>query len=106
MKAAYAIHEIVVSKERITPKTVIELEDEVFAELEGLGAVREAEADEISIAGLSKPAPVKAPAKTAAEKKAEAAAAKAAEEAAAAKAAEVAPTVDPDETDADLLGNK
>ena len=106
MKIAYTINELVFPKGRIAPKTVIELEDKVFDELEAMCAVRAAEADEIAIAGLSAPAP--APKLTAAEKKA----AKKAEEeaAAAAKKAEedAAAAADPDvvpNPDADLLGD-
>lgn len=109
MKAAYAIHELVVNKERITPNSVIELEDAAFAELEALGAVRAAEDDEIAISGLTtSAAPVVEKKLTAAEKKAQKKAEEDAAAAAAKKAEEDAAAVDPDVTEpngeADLLG--
>lgn len=111
MKIAYALHELVVKKERITPNSVIELEDSEFAELEALSAVRAAEDDEIAIAGLGKPSVPAAPKQTAAEKKAAAAAQKKADDEAAAakKAEEDAGAADPEvvadpNAEADLLG--
>lgn len=128
MKAAYTIHELIVKGERVAPKTVIELSDDAFAELDAMGAVRAAEKDEIAIAGLAVAeapvaetkavSPVKPAPKSAADKRAEkaareteaAAAEKAAKEAEAAAAAKVVEsgnqTVDPDETESDLLGGK
>ena len=120
------IHEVVMGKERNAPKTVLSLEDKAFDELESMGAVREATADEVAIAGfapVAAPAPAKVEAAAAkkpskkelaaaaeAEKKAEDAA-KAAEvqkqaeadraAAEAAATAAAAPSVDPD----DLLSN-
>ena len=126
MKTAYTIHELVLGGERVSPNSVVELEEKVFAELEALGAVREATEDEAAIAGLGeKKAAAAGPATTttrptAAEKKAAAAAKKAEEEAAAAaaaakksedeaSAAAAAGATDPDvvpdpNADADLLG--
>ena len=99
MKIAYTIHELVLASERVSPKSVVELDDKTFAELADLGAVRDATGDEIVIAGLTASAPAPAPKPTAAEKKAAAAAQKKADEAAAA---------DPDVTEpngeGDLLG--
>lgn len=110
MKTAYAIHELVLDTDRISPNSVIELDDKTFAELDAMGAVREATADEAAIAGLTaKPAAstaAQAPAtkKTAAEKKAE----KKAEEDAAAAAKKAEEEADPDVTEqtgeSDLLG--
>lgn len=102
MKAAYTIHELVVKCERVSPKTVIELDDDAFAELESLDAIRPATSDEIAIAGLSAPVAEKVEKKpTAAEKKAAKEAAKAAE-----AQPQPEPTVDPDERDSDLLGGQ
>lgn len=109
MKIAYTIHELVLASERVSPKSVVELDDKTFAELADLGAVRDATGDEIVIAGLtaSAPAPAPAPKPTAAEKKAAAAAQKKADEEAAAAAAAAA-AADPDVTEpngeGDLLG--
>jgi len=125
MKAAYLIHEVVLKSERLAPSSVIELDDDTFAELETLGAVREATDAEAGFAvPQSKPAE---PAKKAAAKtgkketKADAdAAAKAQADAdatvkaqadadAAAAAADTKPDSDPDvaaAADADLLDGK
>lgn len=79
MKAAYALHEIVLGKDdRKSPGSVLlDLDEDTYAELEALGAIREATDDETAIAGGS----VKAKSKDKAEKadkKAAKAAAKAA----------------------------
>lgn len=104
MKAAYTIHELVVKGERVSPKTVIELDDDAFAELESLDAIRPATSDEIAIAGLSAPVAEKVEKKpTAAEKKAAKEAAKAAE---AQPQPQPEPSVDPDERDSDLLDDQ
>jgi hypothetical protein len=119
MKSAYTIHELVIGGERVSPNSVVELDEKTFAELDALGAIRDATEDEAAIAGLTakKAAPAQtaqtapAPRQTAAEKKA--AAKKAEEDAAAAKKVEedaAAAAVDPDvvpdpNADADLLGD-
>ena len=105
MKIAYSIHELVLKDERVSPNSVIELDNKTFAELDALGAVREATADEAAIAGLTSDeavpsAPVQVTKKTAAEKKAE-------KKVAESKSEEPKQDSDPDVTeggDADLLG--
>lgn len=109
MKTAYAIHELVLDTDRISPNSVIELDDKTFAELDAMGAVREATADEAAIANLGEKKPVAATAPattklTAADKKAAAAAAKKAEEDAAAKKADADPDVTEQTGESDLLG--
>lgn len=111
MKSAYMIHEVVLNGNRLSPNSIaLDLSDETFAELEALGAAREATDDEVLLASpaiepLAVDPKVAAKAEKAAAKKAKEeaeAAAKAAEEAAAA-----AKDGDPDVTDnADLLGEK
>ena len=112
MKAAYTIHEVVIEKNRIEPKTVIALRDDLFDELQELGAVREASDDEAMLANLTAPAEVKpadapkpvAVSKAAAKAQADAEA-KAAEAAAAAAKTDVDPDVTEPANDADLLGD-
>ena len=105
MKITYTIHELVLASERVSPKSVVELDDKTFAELRSMGAVRDATDDEVAIAGLTASAPAPAPKPTAAEKKAAAAAQKKAdEEAAAAAAAAADPDVTEPNGEGDLLG--
>lgn len=106
MKTAYTIHELVLGDERVSPNSVVELDPKVFAELDALGAVRDATDDEAAIAGLAAPKapaatkPAQAAKKTAAEKKAEKQGAEAPKQGAEAPKQDA----DPDVTDADLLG--
>lgn len=111
MKAAYLIHEVVLKSERLAPSSVIELDDDTFAELETLGAVREATDAEAGFAvPQSKPAePAKKAAAKTGKKETKADADATVKAQADADAADTKPDSDPDvaaAADADLLDGK